>query len=73
VRPILEQACFGCHAGEGVAAEEHDFSRFETFFAQRESVADEVASCTMPPPGKTKLSDDRAGVLLRWIACGGEK
>jgi len=72
VRPILGRRCFGCHAGDGEAAESHDFSRFATLFAQRSSVADEVTTCSMPPPGKAGLSEDEAATLLRWIACGAQ-
>jgi hypothetical protein len=37
--------------------------------AQRADIADEVSSCSMPPPGKPQLSDPEASILLRWIAC----
>jgi hypothetical protein len=69
VRPVLERRCFACHSGDGEAAESHDFSRFETVRAQRSDIADEVSSCSMPPPGKPQLSDAEASTLLKWIAC----
>jgi hypothetical protein len=72
VRPILEHRCFSCHAKDGEAAAEHDFSRFETLHAQRGQVATEVSACAMPPPGSPALTPDEAGVLLRWIACSAE-
>jgi hypothetical protein len=70
VQPVLQRRCFACHAKDGEAADEHDFSRFSTLRAQRSSVADEVSSCSMPPPGKPQLSEDEATALLRWVACG---
>jgi uncharacterized membrane protein len=70
VRPILERRCFACHANDGPAADSHDFSRLETLLAQRSNVADEVASCSMPPPGAPQLTDAEAATLLRWVACG---
>jgi uncharacterized membrane protein len=70
VRPLLERRCLSCHANEGVAAEDHDFSRLETLRAQRQSLADEVAERAMPPQGQPQLTDAEAQVLLRWAACG---
>jgi uncharacterized membrane protein len=70
VQPVLQRRCFACHANDGEAADEHDFSRFPTLRAQRTSVADEVSSCSMPPSGKPQLTDDEAVTLLRWVACG---
>jgi hypothetical protein len=70
VRPVLVRRCFGCHAGDGAAADEHDFSRLATLRAQRSSVADEVSSCSMPPPKSPELTGDEAQTLLRWVACG---
>jgi hypothetical protein len=73
VKPLLEQRCFSCHSGDGEAAESHDFSKPETLRAQRTDIADEVSSCSMPPPGKPQLSDGEASTLLRWVACGGKQ
>jgi uncharacterized membrane protein len=70
VRPLLERRCLSCHANEGVAAEDHDFSRVETLRAQRQSLADEVAERAMPPQGQPQLTDAEAQLLLRWAACG---
>ncbi|HEV3192941.1 MAG TPA: hypothetical protein VGY54_20685 [Polyangiaceae bacterium] len=70
VRPILERRCFACHANDGPAAESHDFSRLETVRAQRSAIADEVASCSMPPPRAPPLTESEAATLLRWVACG---
>jgi uncharacterized membrane protein len=70
VRPVLERRCFSCHANDGPAAEEHDFSRVETLRAQRQSLADTVAAHAMPPPGRPPLTDAEARLLLRWSACG---
>jgi uncharacterized membrane protein len=70
VRPLLERRCFACHANDGPAAEEHDFSRVETLRAQRRSLADVVAARAMPPQGRPQLTDTEAQLLLRWSACG---
>jgi uncharacterized membrane protein len=72
VRPVLEQRCFKCHAGDGVAAEEHDFSRLETLRAQKMALANEVGACAMPPSSEPALSDEEAERLLLWVACGRE-
>ena len=70
VRPLLERRCFACHANDGVAAEDHDFSRVETLRAQRQSLTEEVAERAMPPKGRPQLTDLEAQLLLRWAACG---
>jgi hypothetical protein len=70
VRPILERRCFHCHAGDGVAAEEHDFSRFATLFAQRRAVQSAISTCAMPPKTGGPLPTTEADVVTRWIACG---
>jgi uncharacterized membrane protein len=70
VRPILEHRCNRCHAGDGPAAEDHDWSRIETLRAQRRSLADDVASRAMPPAGEPPLSDAEAKVLATWALCG---
>jgi uncharacterized membrane protein len=69
VRPVLERRCFVCHAGNGAAAEEHDFSREETLRAQRSALADDVAARSMPPPSRPQLTDAEANTLLRWARC----
>jgi len=70
VRPILERRCFACHANDGPATESHDFSRPETVLAQHDDIAEEVASCSMPPPKSPPLTESEAATLLRWVACG---
>jgi hypothetical protein len=69
VRPILERRCYRCHAGDGVAADEHDFTHLDVLHAARADVANEVASCAMPP--RDSLSADEAQTILQWAACGG--
>jgi hypothetical protein len=71
VRPILQARCFKCHAGEGEAAGEHDFSRVETLRAQRRALSNEIGACAMPPAPEPPVPDDEAEVLVRWAACGG--
>ena len=70
VRAVLERRCFACHAGEGPAAEDHDWASYAVAFAQRRSIADQLAACAMPPPTAPRPSTEEAELLLRWIACG---
>jgi hypothetical protein len=70
VRPILEQRCFGCHAGNGEAADEHDFSHAEKLRAQRVALANEIGACSMPPSPRPHLESAEAELLLAWVACG---
>jgi hypothetical protein len=70
VRPILERRCFKCHAGDGAAADEHDFSQVQTLRSQRVALASEVGSCAMPPAPEPPVADAEAEVLLRWVVCG---
>lgn len=67
VLPIFEKRCFGCHTGDGVAAEEHDFSHVEALRAARGTIADEIATCSMPP--RSRLDDSEASALLLWATC----
>jgi uncharacterized membrane protein len=71
VRPILERRCFKCHAGEGAAADEHDFSQVQTLRAQKVAFASEISTCAMPPAPESPIADAEAEVMLRWVACGG--
>ena len=70
VHPILAARCFKCHAGEGVAADEHDFSRADTLRAQHGALTSEVSTCAMPPSSEAPLQEQEARVLLAWAACG---
>ena len=72
VLPILERRCFACHAGDGPAAEDHDFSSVATLRAQRRGVADQISACAMPPASKDALRAEEASGILMWVACGGE-
>jgi hypothetical protein len=71
IRPILERRCFKCHAGDGAAADEHDFSQVQTLWAQKTALAGEIVTCAMPPSPEPPVADAEAQVLLRWVACGG--
>jgi hypothetical protein len=71
IRPILERRCFVCHAGAGSAADDHNFSRFTTFYAQRRAVGDQIAACAMPPAPRPAIPQDEADAILRWVSCGG--
>lgn len=71
ILPILERRCFACHAGDGPAADDHNFAQFATFHAQRRAVADEIAACAMPPAPRATVPREEADAILRWVACGG--
>jgi hypothetical protein len=68
VLPVLKSRCFGCHNGDGVAADEHDFSRIEALRGAGTEIVDEVSTCAMTR--RSRLGDDEANLLLRWVACG---
>jgi hypothetical protein len=68
VQPILKRSCFGCHSGDGIAAEEHDFSKFVVLHAQAGAVTDAIATCAMPLRSSLPVNDAR--ILLEWVACG---
>jgi hypothetical protein len=71
VLPILKRSCFPCHAGDGMAAEDHDFSKMDVLLAQRSRVTVQVAACAMPPR-QVKFAPAEANVVLAWAACSGE-
>jgi hypothetical protein len=70
VRPILERRCAKCHAGDGEAAAEHNFSKVDTLRAQRADLSDQIGGCAMPPRSEGELPASEARVLLAWVACG---
>jgi hypothetical protein len=68
VLPVLKKRCFGCHTGDGVAADELDFSQIGALRGAGTEIVDEVSTCAMPP--RSRLGDEEANLLLRWVACG---
>ncbi|HEX3769387.1 MAG TPA: hypothetical protein VHV30_00920 [Polyangiaceae bacterium] len=67
VQPIVAHRCLSCHANGGVAADEHDFSRPESFKAAHREIADEISSRSMPPGAP--LPPREADILVRWATC----
>ncbi len=67
VRPILERRCFGCHTGDGPAADAHDFAKADGVIRHRRAILEEIATCSMPP--KAPIPDAEAAVLLSWATC----
>ncbi len=72
VLPILKRACFACHAGDGMAVEDHDFSKTAVALAQRSRMGVQVAACAMPPR-QVPFAPADAEVLLMWTSCGGDE
>jgi uncharacterized membrane protein len=70
VRAVLERRCFGCHANDGIAADEHDFSKYGVAHAQRVEIAAMIKECAMPPKGAAPLPADERRTLLAWAECG---
>ena len=71
VKPVLKERCFGCHTGDGSAADDHDFSNLSRVVAERRDIARQVAAHAMPPASKPQLTENEASLLLRWAACAG--
>jgi hypothetical protein len=69
-RPLLERSCFSCHSGDGVAAADHDFSRYDVAFAQRERIGRAISSGAMPPASRSPLDPASREALLRWLEWG---
>ena len=70
VRTILERRCFSCHANDGIAADEHDLSKFTVAHAQRTEIAAMMKECAMPPKGAPPLPGEERRTLLSWAECG---
>jgi hypothetical protein len=70
IAPVVERRCGHCHAGDGVAAEEHDFSRFDVAHAQARRIVDQLSSCTMPPRTALSPTPEEAAAIVAWAACG---
>jgi mono/diheme cytochrome c family protein len=71
VKPVLQERCFGCHTGDGSAADDHDFSNLSRVLAERQDIARQVTAHAMPPSPQQKLSENEATLILRWAACTG--
>jgi uncharacterized membrane protein len=69
VVPALQAKCLSCHAGNGEAAEEHDFSTFEKVHAARQGIQRKVLARAMPPAVAPGLRESERDVLLAWLAC----
>jgi hypothetical protein len=72
VLPILKRSCLGCHSGDGMASDGHDFSKMDVLLAQKSRMGVQVAACAMPPR-QVKFATTDANVLLNWIACSGDE
>jgi cytochrome c5 len=70
VKPVLERRCFKCHAGDGQAAEEHDFSTRETLRIERDALVEDVQNGDMPPKGEPRPPAPEMDTLVQWVACG---
>jgi len=66
---VIREKCFACHAGNGEAAEDHDFSSFEKVHRERVAIEGKVRARAMPPVGRQQLSDPERRTLLSWLSC----
>ncbi len=72
VLPVLKRGCFACHAADGMAADDHDFTKPAVAIAQKSRIAVQVGACTMPPR-QVPLAPADAQTLMMWATCGDEK
>jgi uncharacterized membrane protein len=66
---VLREKCFACHAGNGEAVDDHDFSTFEKVHAQRSDIEGKVRARAMPPTGRRQLTEPERRTLLAWLGC----
>ena len=71
VLPLLKRKCFACHAGDGMAVEDHDFSKPSVVLAQRSRIGTQVGACAMPPR-QVPLAPADAKLLMAWATCSSE-
>jgi hypothetical protein len=69
VAPILKEHCASCHAGDGSAAADHDFSSELRVYAARKSIARQVSAHAMPPRPHPAPSEGQLQILLRFADC----
>ena len=69
VLPALKRACFACHAGDGMAAIDHDFSKKSVSVSQRSRMGVQVVACAMPPR-QVPVDPADTSVILAWATCG---
>jgi mono/diheme cytochrome c family protein len=72
VRPIVEHYCIGCHSPEGVAGDEHDFTRPELLRGQHRIVSARLRAHSMPPAASPELSGAERALIIHWAECGAE-
>jgi hypothetical protein len=71
VLPLLKRRCFACHAGDGMAVEDHDFSKPSVVHAQKSRIGTQVGACAMPPR-QVPLAPADAQLLMAWATCASE-
>jgi hypothetical protein len=71
VLPALKRACFACHAGDGMAALDHDFSNKSVSVAQRTRMGVQVVGCAMPPR-QVPVDPADTSLILAWATCGSD-
>ncbi len=70
VAAIIEARCWECHGPGGAEQARHDFSTYDSVYAQRGSMLTQVYSCRMPPAEAAPLASDERAALLSWLVCG---
>lgn len=69
VAPALQRACLPCHGPGGAEFPTHDVTTYDTVFAQRRAMLNQIHACQMPPPGAPALTAAERTALLAWFVC----
>ncbi len=69
---LLTERCSPCHAAGGVERSRL-LTDYEHVSAQRMSIANQLATCSMPPADSPALSAQERTRILAWLSCGGPK
>jgi hypothetical protein len=69
VAPMLAARCATCHSPGG-AGSPFDFTTYDSVFANRSAILNQVYACNMPPKGAAGLDPAQRQTLLGWLVCG---
>ena len=69
VAPIFESYCASCHTGRG--SEPWPLDDYDSVADWADLLREELASCSMPPPGSSiPLGNRDRARILNWLRCG---